>query len=72
MEHEQDNELSVLQRPFQSQDLNLVEQLWVVIEQEIHSMNTRLKNLHGSNYGCFESLERFCLELVKCCSVSAQ
>ena len=44
--HEHDNELSVLQWPYQSLDPYPIEHLWDVIEREMWSMKLHLKYLH--------------------------
>ncbi len=42
---EHDNEFTLLKLPPQSPDLNPVEQLWDVVEREIHIMDVQTTNL---------------------------
>jgi len=43
---ENDNEFTVLKRPPQSPDLNLIEHLWYVVEQELLALDVHPTNLH--------------------------
>ncbi len=46
---EHDNEFTLLKWPPQSPDLNPIEQLWDVVEREIHIMDVQPTNLHATS-----------------------